>query len=72
VPKPKKRVERTVSKATNQTRQGTKRGGRRRDSGGAITIASVSSSGYVSNRVPTVRAKVEAEGMNPPKSEVRM
>jgi hypothetical protein len=72
MPKPKKIVERTVSQASSQTGRGTKRGGRRRNSGGAITIASVSPSGNVSNPVPTIRAKVEAEGMNPPKSEVRM
>src|SRR5215204_1287052 len=72
MPKPKKIVERTVSQASSQTGRGTKRGGRRRNSGGAITIASVSPSGNVSNPVPTIRAKIEAEGMNPPKSEVRM
>jgi hypothetical protein len=72
MPKPKKRVERTVSQTSRQTGLGTKRGGSRRNAGGAITIASVSPSGNVSNPVPTIRAKIEAEGMNPPKSEVRV
>ena len=37
-----------------------------------MTIASVSPSGNVSNPVPTIKAKVQAEGMNPPKSQVRV
>ena len=72
MPKPKKVVEQTASQATSRTGPKTKRGGQRRGSGGAIAIASVSPSGNVSNPVPTIRAKVEAEGINPPKSEVRM
>jgi hypothetical protein len=72
MPRPKKVVEQTVQKATGRTGSGTKRSGGRTGSGGAITIASVSPSGNVSKPVPTIRAKVEAEGMNPTKSEVRM
>ena len=70
MPKSKKRVERTVSQTSRQTGLGTKRGASRTDAGGAITIASVSPSGNVSNPVPTIRAKVQAKGMNPPKSQV--
>jgi hypothetical protein len=66
VPKPKKRVERTMSQTSRQTGLGTKRGARRTDAGGAIP------SGNVSNPVPTIRAKVQAEGMKPPKSQVRV
>ena len=72
MPKSKKRVERTMSQTSRQTGLGTKRGARRTDAGGAITIASVSPSGNVSNPVPTIRAKVQAKGMNPPKSQVRV
>jgi hypothetical protein len=73
VPKPKKVVERTVSKATSTTGAGTKRGGGRTGgSGGAITISSVSPSGNVGNPVPTVRAKIEAEGTNLFKREIRL
>ena len=61
MPKPKKVVERTVSKATSRTGSDTKRGGGRTGSGGGtITISSVSPSGNVGNPVPTVRAKVAA------------
>ena len=73
VPKPKKVVERTVSKATSTTGSATKqRGGGRTGSGGAITIASVSPSGNVGNPVPTVRATVEAEGANLSKGDIRL
>jgi hypothetical protein len=73
VPKPKKVVKRSVSKATSRTRSGTKkRGGGRADPGGAITIASVSPSGNVGNPVPTVRATVEAEGANLSKRDIRL
>jgi len=73
VPKPKKVVERTVSKATSRTGSATKRsGGRTGGSGGAITIASVSPSGNVGNPVPTVRVKVEAEGANLSKRDIRL
>ena len=72
MPKPKKVTERTLQRSSSQTGSGSKRGKGRRGSGNAITIASVSPSGNVGNPVPTIRAKVEAEGMNPPKSEVRM
>jgi hypothetical protein len=73
VPKPKKVVDRTVSKATSRTRSGTKRGGGRTGgSGGAITISSVSPSGNVGNPVPTVRATVEAEGANLSKRDIRL
>jgi hypothetical protein len=72
MPKPKKVVERTVSKATSQTGSATKRGGGRPGSGGTITIASVSPSGNVGNPVPTVRAKVEAEGTNLSKRDIRL
>ena len=72
MPKSKKRVERTMSQTSRQTGLGTKRGARRTDAGGVITIASVSPSGNVSNPVPTIRAKVQAEGMKPPKSQVRV
>jgi hypothetical protein len=61
-----------MSQTSRQTGLGTKRGARRTDAGGVITITSVSPSGNVSNPVPTIRAKIEAEGMNPPKSEVRV
>ena len=73
VPKPKKVLERTVSKVTSRTGSATKqRGGGRTGSGGAITIASVSPSGNVGNPVPTVRAKVEAEGANLSKRDIRL
>jgi hypothetical protein len=72
VPKPKKVVERTVSKSTSRTGSATKRGGGRTGSGGAIIIASVSPSGNVGNPVPTVRAKVEAEEANLSKSDIRL
>jgi hypothetical protein len=72
VPKPKKVIERTVSKATSRTGSATKRGERRGSSGGAITIASVSPSGNVANPVPTVRATVEAEGANLSKRDIRL
>jgi hypothetical protein len=73
VPKPKKVVERTVSKATSRTGSDTKRGGGRTGSGGGtITISSVSPSGNVGNPVPTVRAKVEAEGTNLSKRDIRL
>jgi hypothetical protein len=72
VPKPKKVVERTVSKATSTTGAATKRGGGSTRSGGAITISSVSPSGNVGNPVPTVRAKVEAEGTNLSKRDIRL
>jgi hypothetical protein len=74
VPKPKKVVERTVSKATSRTGSATKRGGGRTGggSGGAITIASVSPSGNVGNPVPTVRATLEAEGSNLSKGDIRL
>jgi hypothetical protein len=73
VPKPKRVVERTVSKATSRTGSATKRGGGRTGgSGGAITIASVSPSGNVGNPVPTVRATLEAEGSNLSKGDIRL
>jgi hypothetical protein len=73
VPKPKKVVERTVSKATSRTGSDTKRGGGRTGSGGGtITISSVSPSGNVGNPVPTVRATVEAEGTNLSKRDIRL
>jgi hypothetical protein len=73
VPKPKKVVERTVSKATSRTGSDIKRGGGRTGSGGGtITISSVSPSGNVGNPVPTVRAKVEAEGTNLSKRDIRL
>jgi hypothetical protein len=72
MPKPKKVVERTVSKATSRTGIGTKRGRGRGDSGGAITISSVSPSGNVGNPVPTVRATLEAEGANLSKRDIRL
>jgi hypothetical protein len=72
MPKPKKVVEQTVQKATSRTGSGTKRGGSRRGSGGAISISSVSPSGNVSNPVPTVRATVKDEGSNLSKSDVRL
>jgi hypothetical protein len=73
VPKPKKVVERTVSKATSRTGSATKRGGGRTGgSGGAITISSVSPSGNVGNPVPTVRATLEAEGSNLSKGDIRL
>ena len=70
--KPKKVVERTVSKATSRTGSGTKRSGGRGGSGGTITIASVSPSGNVGNPVPTVRATVEAQGGNLSKGDIRL
>jgi hypothetical protein len=73
VPKPKKVVERTVSKATSRTGSSTTRsGGRTGSGGGAITISSVSPSGNVGNPVPTVGAKVEAEGANLSKRDIRL
>ena len=72
VPKPKRVVERTVSKATSTTGAGTKRGRGRTASGGSITISSVSPSGNVGNPVPTVRARVEAEGTNLSKRDIRL
>jgi hypothetical protein len=72
VPKPKKVVERTVSKATSRTGSATKRSGRPRGAGGAVTISSVSPSGNVGNPVPTVRAKVESEGTNLSKRDIRL
>jgi hypothetical protein len=74
VPKPKKVVERTVSKATSRTGSATKRGGGRPggSGGGAITISSVSPSGNVGNPVATVRARVEAEGTNLSKRDIRL
>jgi len=72
MPNPKKVVEQTVQKATSRTGSGTKRAGSRRGSRGAITIASVSPSGNVTNPVPTVRATVKAEGSNLSKSDVRL
>jgi hypothetical protein len=71
VPKPKRVVERTVSKATSRTGSSTKRGGGSSGSGGTITISSVSPKGNVGNPVPTVRAKVEAEGTNLSKRDIR-
>ena len=72
MPKPKRVVERTVSKTTGRTGSATKKGGGRTGSGGAITIASVSPSGNVGNPVPTVRATVEAEGANLSKRDIRL
>jgi hypothetical protein len=73
VPKPKKVVERTVSKATSRTGSATKRGGGRPGgSRGAIIISSVSPSGNVGNPVPTVRSTVEAEGANLSKGDIRL
>jgi hypothetical protein len=72
VPRPKKVVEQTVQKATSRTGSGTKRGGGRRGTGGAITITSVAPSENVSNPVPTVRATVKAKGSNLSKSDVRL
>ena len=71
--KPKKVVERTVSKATSRTGSATKkRGGGRGGSRGAIAISSVSPSGAVGNPVPTVRATLEAEGSNLSKGDIRL
>jgi hypothetical protein len=72
VPKPKRVVERTVSKATSRTGSANKRGGGHTGSGGSITIASVSPSGNVGNPVPTVRATLEAEGSNLSKGDIRL
>ena len=73
MPKPKKVVERTVSKAISRTGSTTKkRGGGRPGSGGTITISSVSPSGNVGNPVPSVRATVEAEGANLSKRDIRL
>ena len=72
MPKPKKVVERTVSKATSRTGSATKRGGGNTGSGGSITISSVSPSGNVGNPVPTVRARVEAEETNLSKGDIRL
>jgi hypothetical protein len=72
VPRPKKVVEQTVQKATSRTGSGTKRGGGRRGTGGAITITSVAPGENVSNPVPTVRATVKAKGSNLSKSDVRL
>ena len=66
MPRPKKVVERTVQTSSSQTGSDSKRSKGRRGSGNAITIASVSPSGNISNPVPTIRAKVEAEGTSPP------
>jgi hypothetical protein len=48
------------------------RGRGRGDSGGAITISSVSPSVNIGNPVPTVRARVEAEGANLSKCDIRL
>ena len=73
MPKPKKVVKRSVSKATSRTGSATKkRGGARTGSGRAITIASVSPSGNVGKLVPTVRATVEDEGANLSKRDIRL
>jgi hypothetical protein len=73
VPKPKKVVERTVSKTTSRTGSATnKRGRGRSGSGGAISISSLSPSGNVGNPVPTVRATVEAERANLSKRDIRL
>ncbi len=73
MPKPKKVVERTVSKATSRTGSTTtKRGGGNTGSGGTITISSVSPRGNVGNPVPTVRATVEAEGANLSKRDISL
>ena len=72
MPKPKRVVERTVSKATSRTGSANKRGGGHTGSGGSITIASVSPSGNVDNPVPTVRATLEAEGSNLSKRDIRL
>jgi hypothetical protein len=73
VPTPKKKVvERTVSKATSTTGAATKRGGGSTGFGGAITISSASPSGNVGNPVPTVRARVEAQGTNLSKRDIRL
>ena len=72
MPKPRKVVERTAQSTTSRTGSGTKRGGSRRASGGAITISTVNPSGNVSNPVPTIRATVKAEGSNLSKSDVRL
>ena len=73
MPKPKKVVERTVSKAISRTGSTTKkRGGGRGGSRGAVTISSVSPSGNVGNPVPTVRATVEAKGSNLSKRDIRL
>jgi hypothetical protein len=72
VPKPKKVVERTVSKATSRTGSATKRGGGHTGSGGTITISSVSPSGNVGNHVPTVRATLKTEGSNLSKGDIRL
>jgi hypothetical protein len=72
VPKPKKVVERTVSKTTSRTGSATKRSGGRTGSGGSITIASVSPSGSVGNPVPTVRATLKAEESNLSKRDIRL
>ena len=74
MPKPKKVVERTVSKATSRTgaRTKSKKGAGRAGSGGTITISSVSPSENVSNPVPTVRAPVEAEGASLSKSDIKL
>jgi hypothetical protein len=72
VPKPKKVVEQTVSKATSRTGSATKRGGGHTGSGGTITISSVSPSGNVGNPVPTVRATLKTEGSNLSKGDIRL
>jgi hypothetical protein len=72
VPKPKKVVEQTVSKATSRTGSGSKRGRGSASSAGSITITSMTPSGNVSNPVPTIRATVKAEGSNLSKSDVRL
>ena len=73
MPKPKRVLERTVSKATSRTGTTTKkRGGGSTGFGGAITISSASPSGNVGNPVPTVRARVEAQGTNLSKRDIRL
>ena len=72
MPKPKKVVERTVSKATSRTGSATKRGGGRTGSGGAITIASVSPTKTGPEFSPTVRATLGAAGANLSKRELRL
>ena len=72
MPKPKKVVERTVSEATSRTGSGTKRSGGRTRSWRRRHHLLRESSGNVGNPVPTVRAKVEAEGTNLSKRDIRL
>ena len=73
MPKPKKEVQHSLQRSTSsRTGSPAKKSGGGGGSAGAITITSTSPTANVSNPVPTIRAKVEAEGSNLSKSDIRL